>query len=117
MDSNAAQDLLDAHYPEASAVPAVVLANASRLDDVVAAAHVPGVTKATPYVDPVTGKKVHATFSGPTTAPALDAVENTAELGPGRYRFTVPGLDAGSWKVTISVSDAGSGVYDLEVTR
>ena len=67
--------------------------------------------------DPVTGKKVHATFSGPTTAPALDAVENTAELGPGRYRFTVPGLDAGSWKVTISVSDAGSGVYDLEVTR
>ena len=67
--------------------------------------------------DPVTGKKVHATFSGPATAPPLDAVENTAELGPGRYRFTVPGLEAGSWKITISVSDAGSGVYDLEVTR
>ncbi len=67
--------------------------------------------------DPVTGKKVHATFSGPATAPPLDAVENTAELGPGRYRFAVPGLDAGSWKITIGVSDAGSGVYDLEVTR
>ena len=67
--------------------------------------------------DPVTGKKVHATFSGPSAAPPLDATENTAELGPGRYRFTVPALDAGSWKVTISVSDAGSGVYELEVSR
>jgi nitrogen fixation protein FixH len=67
--------------------------------------------------DPVTDKKVHATFSGPASAPPLDAVENAAELGPGRYRFTVPGLEAGSWKITISVSDAGSGVYDLEVTR
>jgi copper transport protein len=67
--------------------------------------------------DPVTGKKVHATFSGPSAAAPLDAVENTAELGPGRYRFTVPGLDAGAWKVTISVSDVGSGVYDLDVSR
>jgi copper transport protein len=60
--------------------------------------------------DPVTGKKVHATFSGPSTAPALDAVENPAELGPGRYRFTVPGLDAGTWKITISI-------YELDVSR
>jgi len=67
--------------------------------------------------DPVTGKKVHATFNGPSTAPPLDAIENTAELGPGRYRFTLPGLEAGSWKITIGVSDAGSGVYDLEVSR
>ena len=67
--------------------------------------------------DPVTGKKVHATFSGAGAAPALDAIENTAELGPGRYRFSVPGLDAGAWKITISVSDAGSGVYDLDVSR
>jgi len=65
----------------------------------------------------VTGKKVHATFNGPTTVPPLDSVENTAALGPGRYRFMVPGLDAGSWKITISVSDTGSGVYDLDVTR
>jgi copper transport protein len=67
--------------------------------------------------DPVTGKKVRATFSGPTAVPALDAVENITELGPGRYRFTVPGLDAGVWKITISVSDAGSGVYELDVSR
>src|SRR5258706_388647 len=67
--------------------------------------------------DPVTGKKVRATFSGTGTQAPLDGVENVAELGPGRYRFTVPGLDAGSWKVTLSMSDAGSGVYELDVSR
>jgi copper transport protein len=67
--------------------------------------------------DPVTGKKVRATFSGPGTQAPLDGAENVAELGPGRYRFTLPGLDAGSWKITLSMSDAGSGVYDLEVSR
>lgn len=67
--------------------------------------------------DPVTGKKVRATFSGPGSAAPLDGVENVAELGPGRYRFTLPGLEAGSWKITISVSDAGSGVYELDVSR
>jgi copper transport protein len=67
--------------------------------------------------DPVTGKRLRATFSGPGTQPPLDAVENAAELGPGRYRFTLPGLDAGSWKITLSVSDAGSGVYELDVIR
>jgi copper transport protein len=67
--------------------------------------------------DPVTGKKLRATFSGPGTQAPLDGVENAAELGPGRYRFTVNGLDAGSWKITLSVSDAGSGVYDLDVSR
>jgi copper transport protein len=67
--------------------------------------------------DPVTGKKVRATFSGPGTQPPLDALENPAELGPGRYRVSVPGLDVGTWKVTLSVSDAGSGVYELDVSR
>jgi copper transport protein len=67
--------------------------------------------------DPVTGKKVRATFSGPATVAPLDGVENAAELGPGRYRFTVPGLEAGAWKITLSVSDAGSGVYELIVSR
>ena len=67
--------------------------------------------------DPVTGKKVRAAFSGPGTQAPLDGAENAAELGPGRYRFTVPGLDAGSWKITLSLSDGGSGVYDLEVSR
>jgi len=67
--------------------------------------------------DPVIGKKVRATFSGPGTVAPLDGVENVAELGPGRYRFTVPGLEAGSWKITISVSDAGSAEYELDVSR
>ena len=68
--------------------------------------------------DPVTGKKVGATFSGPGGAQGpLEGVENVAELGPGRYRFSLPGLDAGSWKITLILSDAGSGVYDLDVGR
>jgi len=67
--------------------------------------------------DPVVGKKLRATFSGPATAAPLDGTENVAELGPGRYRFAVPGLEAGSWKITISVDDAGSGVYELVVSR
>ena len=67
--------------------------------------------------DPVIGKKVLATFSGPGTAAPMVGVENVAELGPGRYRFTVPGLDAGVWKITLSVTDSGSGVYELEVVR
>jgi len=67
--------------------------------------------------DPVTGKKVRAAFSGPGTQAPLDGTENVAELGPGRYRFAVPGLEAGAWKITLSVTDAGSGVYDLEVSR
>jgi FixH protein len=67
--------------------------------------------------DPVVGRKLRATFSGPGTAAPLDAVENVAELGPGRYRFSMPGLDAGSWKVTIAVDDASGGVYELVVSR
>ncbi len=67
--------------------------------------------------DSAAGKKVGATFSGPSIAGPLEGVENLAELGPGRYRFTLPGLDAGSWKITIILSDAGSGVYELEVGR
>lgn len=67
--------------------------------------------------DPATGKKLGATFSGPSTVGPLEGVENAAELGPGRYRFTLGGLDAGSWKITLILSDAGSGVYDLDVGR
>jgi len=67
--------------------------------------------------DPMTGASVRATFSGPGTQAPLDGVEDVAELGPGRYRFTLPGLDAGSWKITLGVGDAGGGVYELEVSR
>ncbi|OLB81006.1 MAG: hypothetical protein AUI14_04955 [Actinobacteria bacterium 13_2_20CM_2_71_6] len=54
VDSNAGQDLLDQHFPAASAIPAVVIANADRLDAVVREVNaVHGVTKVTPYVDPL----------------------------------------------------------------
>jgi copper transport protein len=67
--------------------------------------------------DPVVGRKLRATFNGPGTLAPIDGVENVTELGPGRYRFSVPGLEAGSWKVTIGVDDAGSGVYEVVVSR
>jgi hypothetical protein len=67
--------------------------------------------------DPVVGRKLRATFSGPGTLAPIDGAENVAELGPGRYRFSVPGLEAGSWKVTIGVDGAGNGVYEVVVSR
>ncbi|HKY51198.1 MAG TPA: copper resistance protein CopC [Candidatus Limnocylindria bacterium] len=67
--------------------------------------------------DPVAGRKVRATFDGPATQAPLDGVENAAELGPGRYRFSLAGLDAGTWRITLSVDGAGSGVYELDVSR
>jgi putative drug exporter of the RND superfamily len=54
VDSNAGQELLSRHFPESQATPVVIVANAGRLDDVLAAAvAVPGVTRAIAYVDPV----------------------------------------------------------------
>lgn len=67
--------------------------------------------------DPVQGKRVTATFSGPAAQPPIDAKEDPATLGPGRYRVDVPSLDAGRWKVTLAVSGAGSGTYTLDVAR
>jgi hypothetical protein len=67
--------------------------------------------------DPVTGKAVRATFSGPGTQAPIDAKEDPATLGPGRYRVDIASLDAGSWKVTLSVGNEGSGTYTLDVTR
>lgn len=66
--------------------------------------------------DPVQGQKIQATFSGPATHAPIEAKEST-EGGAGRYAVDVPGLEAGSWKITLSVSGAGSGVYTLEVAR
>jgi copper transport protein len=67
--------------------------------------------------NPVTGKKLRATFSGPSTQAAVDATEDASTLGPGRYKFPIAGLDAGSWKVTIAVGDEGAGTYSLGVSR
>jgi RND superfamily putative drug exporter len=91
VDSNAAQDLLDAHYPEASAVPAVVLANASRLDAVIAAARLPGVTKITTYVDPLAqldAKQAGAPPPGPMTVDGRIRLVITMDAAPDSPRAT-----------------------------
>jgi copper transport protein len=67
--------------------------------------------------EPVSGKTVTATFSGPSTQAPLTAKEDSAKLGPGRYQIDLAGLEAGTWKVTIAVGSEGSGVYSLEVAR
>jgi putative drug exporter of the RND superfamily len=84
-----AQRILGEHFPEAAGTPAVIVARADRLDQVVAAVHtVPGVTEVEPYVDPlerynrrladqpppgpmvVDGRvRVDATFSMPADSP------------------------------------------------
>ncbi|HYU83125.1 MAG TPA: FixH family protein, partial [Candidatus Polarisedimenticolia bacterium] len=67
--------------------------------------------------NPVTGKPVSATFSGPGTQPAMNATEDAARLGPGRYKFAIAALDAGKWNVTIAIGSEGTGAYSLEVSR
>jgi RND superfamily putative drug exporter len=54
VDSVAGQELLSEHFPDAAGTPAVMIAEAGRLDEVVTvAAAVPGITEVEPYVDPV----------------------------------------------------------------
>ena len=67
--------------------------------------------------NPVTGKAVSATFTGPGTQTPIVATEDAATLGPGRYKLAVAGLDAGSWKVAISVGTEGTGTYSLVISR
>jgi copper transport protein len=67
--------------------------------------------------NPVVGKQVRATFSGPASQAPIDGTEDAATLGPGRYKFAIAGLDAGTWKVTIAVGNEGSGAYSLVVSR
>jgi copper transport protein len=67
--------------------------------------------------DPVQGQKVTASFSGPGTQAPIDAKEDAVTLGPGRYRIEIPALDAGQWKVSLTLGSIGSGTYTLDVTR
>jgi hypothetical protein len=67
--------------------------------------------------NPVVGKKLHATFSGPAAQAPIDATEDPATFGPGRYKFDVASLDAGTWKVTIAIGNEGTGAYSLVVSR
>jgi uncharacterized membrane protein len=67
--------------------------------------------------NPVSGKPLRATFSGPATQAPIDAIEDAATLGPGRYKFDIAALDAGAWKITIAIGNEGTGAYSLEVSR
>jgi len=67
--------------------------------------------------NPVTGKQLTATFSGPGTQAPINAIEDAATLGPGRYKFPITALDAGKWNITIAVGTEGAGPYSLEVSR
>jgi len=67
--------------------------------------------------DPVQGKVVTATFSGPSAQPQVTAKEDPATLGPGRYKIDLSGLDAGTWKITIAIGTEGSGAYSLDVAK
>jgi copper transport protein len=65
----------------------------------------------------VTGKPLRATFSGPSSQAPIDATEDAATLGPGRYKFAIAGLDPGTWRITIAVGNEGTGAYSLDVSR
>ena len=67
--------------------------------------------------NPVTGKQVSATFSGPGSQARITATEDAATLGPGRYKFPIAALDAGKWSITVAVGNEGSGPYSLDVSR
>ncbi|MDQ2915334.1 MAG: copper resistance protein CopC/CopD [Chloroflexota bacterium] len=67
--------------------------------------------------NPVSGKQLRAALSGPSTQAPIDATEDAATLGPGRYKFAIAGLDAGTWKVTIAIGNEGTGTYSLDVSR
>ena len=67
--------------------------------------------------DPVIGKVVTATFNGPSTQAPVTAKEDAANLGPGRYKIDLTGLDAGTWKITIAIGSEGSGAYSLDVAK
>ena len=70
-----------------------------------------------PDGNPVTGKALRATFNGPSTQAPIDATEDAATLGPGRYKIPIAALDAGAWKVTIGLGNEVSGTYSLDVSR
>ena len=67
--------------------------------------------------NPVTGKPLRGTFSGPGQQAPIDAKEDAATLGPGRYQIAVPSLDAGKWTVTIGIGTDASGAYSFDVSR
>ena len=63
---------------------------------------------------PVSGKLLRATFEGPSSLSPLDAREET-QTGTGRYLISIPGLDAGTWTVVVSVGAEATVSHALTV--
>lgn len=62
--------------------------------------------------DPVPGKQLAVTFTGPATER-----QGATETGPGRYEVKVAALAAGAWTATIAIGDEARGAYEFEVAR
>ena len=67
--------------------------------------------------NPVTAKKLRASFDGPSGVPAIDGTEDQGQSPPGRYVISVSALTAGSWKIAIAIGTETSATYPLEVAR
>jgi RND superfamily putative drug exporter len=84
VDSNAGQELLSVHFPASAATPAVIVARADRLDDVVTAAQrVPGVAKAVAYVDPLEAydaRRLGKPEPGPKVVDGMIRVDATLDV-------------------------------------
>jgi len=84
VDSNAGQELLSEHFPASAATPAVIVANADRRDEILdVASRVPGVAKATAYVDPLEAydaRRLGKPAPGPKVVDGLVRVDATLDV-------------------------------------
>jgi putative copper export protein len=62
--------------------------------------------------EPVPGKALGVTFTGPGTESVA-----AKETGPGRYEAALPALGAGIWTATIAIGGEATASYEFEVVR
>ena len=62
--------------------------------------------------DPVAGKELRVTFTGPRTE-TVTAKESSL----GRYDAALPGLESGAWTATIAIGSEAKGDYTFDVAR
>jgi RND superfamily putative drug exporter len=84
VDSAAGQELLSEHFPDAAGTPAVIIAGADRLDEVVAAAAAtPGISEVEPYVDRLEAylaRQAGEPAPGPLVVDGLVQIEATLDV-------------------------------------
>jgi putative drug exporter of the RND superfamily len=92
VDSTAGQDVISRHFSDASATPVLVVAAGDRVDAVVRTANeVPGVRKATAYVDPLEALDRHNAGQPPPPPKLVDGqvlVDVTIDAAPDSPRAT-----------------------------